>query len=227
MNNLPQSGILFIVPAFNEAATISNVVNELLPFGDVLVVDDGSHDNTVGLARIAGSFTISHACNLGYDAALESGIRWAVDKAYLYAITYDADGQHSPDSIHGFISRLDLGADVVVGIRSRFSRWSEYIFSFYSSVVWSISDPLCGMKAYKLSLLRPLPPLNTYPSVGTELCIRASCLGLSISQVNISARDRKGASRFGNDFFANMRILRALFLAILKTSPLSQFCLHL
>ena len=212
--------LVAIVPALNEAGTIANVVASLRAYGDIIVVDDGSTDDTGDLARAAGAFVVSHAVNRGYDQALESGLLWAAAQGYRYAITLDADGQHSASTISLFTHELEAGADLVIGIRDSRQRWAESLFSLIGKSLWGIDDPLCGMKGYRLDLVRAAGRIDTYSSVGTEFCIRAARSRCQIHQVVVFTSTRIGASRFGAGQRANLKILRAIWLALIRSKTL-------
>jgi hypothetical protein len=108
------------------------------------------------------------------------------------------------------------GADLVIGIRDRYQRVSETIFAKTAKILWDITDPLCGMKAYRLSKLKGIDSMCSYPSIGTELAIRAVRSGWDIRQVAVKTRERNGKSRFGAGLYANWLILRAMFLGLLR-----------
>ena len=107
------------MPALDEARRIRRVVEAVrrqLDAADVLVVDDGSTDDTAGEARAAGAVVAPHATNLGYGAALQTGYRFALRNGYDAVLQLDADGQHDPASIPRLLEALQ-DADVVVGSR--------------------------------------------------------------------------------------------------------------
>jgi hypothetical protein len=81
-------------------------------------------------------------------------------------------------------------------------------------MLWGITDPLCGMKGYRLLKLRDVVDLCSYTSIGTELTIRAVRSNWDIRQVAVKTRDRKDKSRFGSGFFANWLIFRALVIGL-------------
>ncbi|MCB8962608.1 MAG: glycosyltransferase family 2 protein [Ardenticatenales bacterium] len=115
---MPLAPVTVIIPAFNEAASISTVVSDLvgaaLPFiAEIIVIDDGSSDETGRLAEIAGARLVRHRQNRGYGAALKSGIRAAQTE---FVLTYDADGQHRPDQLAALWTAHEA-ADMVVGAR--------------------------------------------------------------------------------------------------------------
>jgi glycosyltransferase involved in cell wall biosynthesis len=122
---------------------------------EVLVVDDGSGDRTAEEAQEAGATVATHAVNLGYGAALQTGYRYALRHGFDRVLQMDADGQHDPSSIRALVDALDGGADVVVG--SRFLHSGSYrppllrrlgmrlfgtIASYYAGM--KLTDPTSG-----------------------------------------------------------------------------------
>jgi glycosyltransferase involved in cell wall biosynthesis len=151
--------LLVVMPAFNEATRIRRTVEEVRGqvTGDVLVVDDGSADQTAEEARRGGARVAVHAVNLGYGAALQTGYRYALRKAYDAVLQLDADGQHDPASIPQLLAALGE-ADVVVG--SRFldggsyrppmvRRMGMWIFGKVATTLSGkrITDPTSGFQA--------------------------------------------------------------------------------
>jgi glycosyltransferase involved in cell wall biosynthesis len=108
-----------IVPAYNEIETVGSVVRAIIASGlPVVVVDDGSNDDTARAAREAGAVVVRLPFNLGVGGALRCGFRWAVANGYDTAIQCDADGQHDPAELHGLIASAErLDAHLLVGTR--------------------------------------------------------------------------------------------------------------
>jgi glycosyltransferase involved in cell wall biosynthesis len=210
---MDRSKVGIVIPALNESATIAGIVEAVKKYGVPIVVDDGSTDNTEDLARQAGGVVVSHELNRGYDAALDSGFKKALEIACEVIITMDADGQHDPSLINRFIERIDAGADVVVGTRSARQRLAEHVFACYTRIRFGIHDPLCGIKAYKISVYRKLGHFDKYGSIGTELMIFAAKNECRIDQIPFEVRDRLGESRFGRVLLGNYKIFRALTLS--------------
>lgn len=113
--------VLAIVPCYNEAGSVGHVVGELktfAPYLDVLVVNDGSADDTARLASGAGAIVVSHIRNLGIGATMRTGMSFALEAGYQYAVQVDGDGQHDPRCIRSLLEPIETGtADVVVGSR--------------------------------------------------------------------------------------------------------------
>lgn len=158
-----------IVPAFHEEKHIAPVVAGIRRHcADVIVVDDGSADETSAKAKEAGAAVVRHPRNLGKGAALNTGFKAAVDKGYGFVITMDADGQHDPEDIPAFVKAFRAGAgDVLVGNRmdrahnmplhrkltNLFMSWllSRFMGQF-------VPDTQCG---YRLIGARALPNMPT------------------------------------------------------------------
>lgn len=114
------SGVWIIVPAFNEAQVIGDVVADLRStFAHVVVVDDGSRDDTGDVALRAGAHVVPHPVNLGQGAAIQTGVEYARHQpgAELFA-TFDADGQHRVKDVLDMLDRISRGdVDLVIGTR--------------------------------------------------------------------------------------------------------------
>jgi len=213
-----------VIPALNESATIGAVVRAAGAHGTCVVVDDGSSDATAALARDAGALVVAHEVNRGYDAALDSGFRAAAQAGCEIIITLDADGQHDPTLLGRFVDAIDAGAAIAVGVRDRRARLAEHVFAWYTQLRWGISDPLCGLKAYRADVYRTLGHFDSYASIGTELMLFGARNGQRIVQIPFPVRERDGAPRFGRRLSANWRILRALALSLWRIPRRSAAC---
>ncbi len=112
--------VAVIIPAFNEATVITSVVRDLIPnLPIVIVVDDGSHDETARRALAAGAHVVHHGVNLGQGAALATGISAALRLPQVkWLVTFDADGQHRLDDALTMLNRARFGdVDIVLGTR--------------------------------------------------------------------------------------------------------------
>lgn len=108
--------IITIIPAYNEEKTIEKVVNGVKKYSDVLVVDDGSSDETSSLAKKAGANVVDHNQNIGKGAAIKTGLDSAINDNYDLMVLLDGDGQHDPRCIPLLLEGMD-GVDVLIGSR--------------------------------------------------------------------------------------------------------------
>jgi len=114
------AGVWIIVPAFNEASVIGDVVADLRAvFDHVVCVDDGSRDDTADVALRAGAHVVSHPVNLGQGAAIQTGVEYARRQpGAAVFVTFDADGQHRVIDVSAMIDRISAGdVDIVIGTR--------------------------------------------------------------------------------------------------------------
>ena len=110
--------VLALIPAYNEAQRISPVIAAALAHLPVLVVDDGSKDETASVAQVAGATVLRQIPNQGKGAALRTGLRWALEHGYDAILTLDADGQHDPAEIPALLAAFTASkADLLIGSR--------------------------------------------------------------------------------------------------------------
>jgi len=112
---------LIIIPAYNESKTIGSVIDDVRKYvssADIAVVNDGSLDDTGGIAERKGVFVLNLPYNLGIGGAVQTGYKFAAEKGYEIAVQVDADGQHPPQAIPALIESVhDDEADMVIGSR--------------------------------------------------------------------------------------------------------------
>lgn len=217
--------VAIVIPAFNEADSIQNVIEELREIVGsniyIVVVNDCSSDETGDIASKSGAITVNLKVNHGYAQAINQGLLYAnsvLDAKYL--VTMDADGQHDPKSVNKMIkSMLTEEHDLIVGYRPEFARFSEKLYGKYFNYKFSIKDPLCGLKAYDAKLYRQYGCFETYDSIGTELLSWSLMEGLRVNQIPINIRDRQNNTpRFGTLWNANKRIVLSLFETIVRVN---------
>lgn len=213
---MDRSRIGIVIPAFNEERSIGNVVRQCCDVGIPIVVDDGSSDRTGEVSTNAGAEIVRHGVNRGYDAALNSGFVRAANLGCDLVVTIDADGQHDPDVLTQFIVLLESGVDVVIGVRNKRQRIAEHCFAYLTKVLYGVSDPLCGLKGYRMSVYHALGHFDSFDSIGTELALFAARNGYRIGQIPIDVRERDGSPRFGRRLHANYKIFRAMLLSLVK-----------
>ena len=141
---------LILIPAFNEAARIGRVlagVRAAEPTADVLVVDDGSADDTAAVARAAGARVVRLPFNLGAGVAAQTGYKLAVRERYACVVQLDADGQHEPADIPALRAVIERGeADVAIG-----SRFLGGIATYRPGAVRRVGMGLFGVLAWMLT----------------------------------------------------------------------------
>ncbi|WEK53054.1 MAG: glycosyltransferase family 2 protein [Candidatus Cohnella colombiensis] len=157
--------LLIIVPAYNEAEGISEVIASIrrqLTGADVLVVNDGSADDTGRLAEEAGALTVHMPINLGIGGAVQTGYRYAYEQGYAYAAQIDGDGQHDPAQLHLLLDALHRsGSDMAVG--SRYIEHQGYQSTFARKL---------GIDLLAKLLTMLLGRQVTDPTSGYRLCSR-------------------------------------------------------
>lgn len=199
-----------IIPALNEAASLKKLLPKIDKIYDVLVVNDGSIDETETVATHNGAFVLNNSQNKGYEHAIGRGLEYASSHSYNKAIVIDADGQHNPTLLSQFFDALDSKTDLVCGDRDKSQRVGEVIFRFFGRVFLGVNDPLCGMRAYSISAYNKIGYFDLNKLVGVEYLIQARKNKFKIINVEISTLERDGRSRFGEGIQTEFRILKAL-----------------
>jgi len=173
--------ILALIPAYNEEERIGKVVNKTLKYCDVIVIDDGSMDDTGKRAEEKGAFVIKHEKNRGKGDALITGFNYALKNNYDIIITLDADGQHDPSEIPNFLKKIDK-YDIIIGARDFKEmpfprRISNTITTFLLSLRThqSIGDSQSGYRLIKTDVLRGLDFKTERFILESELLVRAKC----------------------------------------------------
>ena len=205
-----------IIPAFNEEKTIKKVVESIKKYcKNIIVVDDGSFDNTYQQAKKSGAKVIKLKTNQGYDQALEIGFRYAIQENATSLISMDGDGQHPSDCLPLMISYVeDQKYDLVIGIRKKLPRISEKIFAFITNLRYSIQDITCGMKCYKVSLFQKYKFKNQYNSIGTFLSLISINNGYKFKAIKVPQKKRLDSSRYGTNIYSELKIIWAIIKSI-------------
>ena len=214
--------LAIIIPAFNEAETVSKVIESVSSFGTIIVVDDASTDCTADVARLSGAITVRHENNLGYEQALNTGFERAHALGMDYIITMDADGQHNAVCVEKFALALKENYQLVLGIRPKMQRFSEKVFQLFATAIWGWRDPLCGLKGYSIELYRNVGCFDRYQSAGIELAFIGISNGCNFKQIEISISERLDTPRFASALRANWRILRSLIRILFQKHSLLQ-----
>ena len=220
-----------ILPAKNEAAALAPLLarlRERFPEAELIVVDDGSTDDTAALAQAAGARVVRHPVSLGNGAAVKSGARAATGEVLVFM---DADGQHDPDDIPRLLAKLDEGYDMVVGARDAASQASlgrglaNRLYNRLAGYMTGhrIPDLTSGFRAVRAARFRRflylLPNGFSYPTTITMAFFRC---GYPVAYVPIHAARRIGRSHL-KPWKDGLRFLLIIFKIATLYSPLKLF----
>jgi glycosyltransferase involved in cell wall biosynthesis len=185
-----------LIPVFNEAPYIANVVKGTQPHVEqVVVIDDGSGDGTAQVAQAAGATCLRSDANCGKASALRTGIAFACAQDFTHAITLDGDGQHLPEDIPVMISvAKETGADLVIGARS-FDRARMPRARYYSNTIGSrlasalvgceIRDSQSGFRLFRLDKLRETKLRSRCYELEMEILIKMARSGCTIAHAPV------------------------------------------
>jgi glycosyltransferase involved in cell wall biosynthesis len=188
--------IACVIPAFQAAATIERLVSDIgsvLPGAIVIVVNDGSTDETESVVRRLPVIALTHTTNRGKGAALRTGISAALERGVALVITMDADGQHAAGSIPDLVAAAER-ADIVIGARlrhgtpmppqRRLSNWlSSRLVGLLSGV--RVEDSQSGFRAIRRDVLAAIPLRGSRYELETDLLVRAARRGFRIACVMV------------------------------------------
>src|SRR6266550_3967757 len=196
----PDSKILVAIPALNEGATIGSVVLKARQFAsEVIVVDDGSSDDTAETAAMAGAHVIQHARNLGKGAAIRSAWLYAREYAPEALVLIDGDHQHDPNDIPRLVETILSGkSDLVIGVRwgktSRmpiYRRMGKRALDYATAAAarnGMLTDSQSGYRAFSRQALEALEPTENGLSIESQLLLEAQEQNLRIEEVPIDIR---------------------------------------
>jgi glycosyltransferase involved in cell wall biosynthesis len=230
---------LAIVPAYNEAAAIQATIADLRAHTDfdVLVVDDGSTDETSGRARAVGAQVVRHPFNLGIGGAVQSGYQYAVEHGYEVAVQVDGDGQHDARCIPELLQALEASPDLnmVTGSRflvsengsyrsSRSRRLGIRLFGGILSMIVGqpVTDPTSGFRMVRgrgIELFARDYP-HDYPEVEAVLLLHFHQLRSAEVPVRMRARTSGTSSiNASRSAYYMIKVLLAIFIGLLRARP--------
>lgn len=184
-----------VIPAYNEANTVGNIIKTAKQYSEVIVVDDCSKDDTYNVSKNAGAIVVKHETNQGYGKGLRDGIEEAINQGAEVIVTLDADGQHNPNDIPKLVKEIENGFDVVAG--SRFlggKQWGTWKRMFAVRALAletrvlagvTITDIQSGFRAYRAEVLKNVKISDFGMGVSVEVPIKAKRLGYKFKEVPI------------------------------------------
>lgn len=190
--------VVAVIPAFNEAGTIADVVRGLRgQVSHVLVVSDGSTDDTAARARAAGADVLELRANGGKGTAIRAGLARILSEPYTHVLFLDGDMQHRPAEAARLIAAAErTGADLVVGER-QFSRDQMPASRYHANRIGSralswfvgapVGDTQCGFRVCRLEALRDLPLRARGYDVETEMLVKLRRRGATLTSVPVTA----------------------------------------
>jgi glycosyltransferase involved in cell wall biosynthesis len=228
---------LVIIPAFNEEQNLGAVLQGLLGIGiaaDILVVNDGSLDNTAEVAARYPVTVISHPYNLGYGAALQTGYKYAVEKGYDYVLQFDADGQHSPTDLLLIMAELEKGdADILMGSRYleggtafKSGAMKKLAVRFFRGLIRlftgvKITDPTTGLRGLSKNVFQYYSVRDRFPAdfPDADILIQMILRKYRIREVPAHMRIREAGESMHaglKPILYMMKIMLAIFVVLLQ-----------
>lgn len=194
--------VVACVPAFNEEGTIAKVVVRARRHSDVVVVvDDGSTDDTAPIAKALGSEVVSHRARMGYGAAIRSCFKAASAMGADVLVTLDADGQHNPDEMPTLLAPIrDGSADIVIGTRFSNAQISGEMPRYRAAGVRALTslmdatsntqltDAQCGFRAYNRNAIERISPTEQGMGVSAEILMKSLEEKLRVLEVPVTVR---------------------------------------
>jgi glycosyltransferase involved in cell wall biosynthesis len=234
MNHKLDNDLVIIIPAYNEASRVASTIAGIRKFtdADVIVVSDGSTDNTVNEASEAGATVVELPFNLGYGAALQTGFKYALKMGYRFAVQMDADGQHDPSAIQSLIEPVIKG-EVDVTIGSRFLRRGDYkapflrrigmsFFAFIASIFTGkrVTDPTSGFQALNSKVMK-FYASDAYPVdyPDADVIIMLHRRGIRLSEIPVAMKRSVGKVSMHSGlkpFYYTFKMLLSILVTLLR-----------
>jgi glycosyltransferase involved in cell wall biosynthesis len=224
MTELPERSWV-VIPAYREARVIRGVVERVHALCPrIVVVDDGSGDETGAEARVGGATVLTHVVNLGQGAALQTGIDYALLQGAAYIFTFDADGQHDPDSLRTMAETMRAsGADVVLG--SRLLGRTEAMPALRRAVLrlavaftrahsgLAVSDTHNGLRLFTRDAARRIRITQPRMAHASEILAQIGSLRLRFAEAPVTVRYTEYSLAKGQKISGMFRVLLDIFYA--------------
>jgi glycosyltransferase involved in cell wall biosynthesis len=217
---------LVLIPAYNASLTISELIENTSKFVDkssIVVIDDGSKDQTFEIAKNAGAMVLKHERNRGKGEALKTGFKYAQRKDHDALITMDADLQHDPSSIKNFLQKANENInDIIIGTRDinlkkmPLARWlTNNLCSVILSILSGqrVRDSQSGYRLISTQVLKKVKLKAKKYDLESEILVKAGRAGFKIDSVPIRTIYR-GSKSFINPFVDTGRFIKVMWRSI-------------
>ncbi len=222
--------VLFVIPAYNEGENIEKVLKEIkrdAEFADIIVVNDGSSDNTSSIVSKMKVNCIDMVYNVGYAMAVQTGIKYAYQNDYDYVITMDADGQHIAKEALKLLEEAKKGeSDIIIGSRylvdtgypcPLFRRIGTKIFEGLIKLFChkKVADPLSGFQCLNKKVIKLYAKKGEYPEYpDANLVIDMLYKGYKIKEVPVSMRLREAGESMHGGIIKPIKYMISMFYTI-------------
>ena len=233
MRKTAHNRTLAVIPCCNEEANIANVILKTKRFvNQVLVVDDGSIDETKKIAQEAGATVISHKKNKGKGAAIRTGFQYALDNDFDYVVTIDGDGQHNPLEIPALLENvMNNGHDISIGYRvgsntemPSWRRVGKRVLDYTTSMGTGgfVTDSQCGFRAFNKKAVETIAPKlkGDAFSVESEQLIKAHEFGLKVANTNVTCKYNDLETSTKNPASHGLSVLAYVLWVVAEQHPL-------
>jgi glycosyltransferase involved in cell wall biosynthesis len=212
---------LIIIPAFSEELTISKVVQNAKIYGDVLVINDASQDNTQYEAMNAGALILNNKSNIGYDKSIMLGLKHAIENEYDLVVSIDADNEFKSENIKYLFENLKEGIDLIMGTRpsKNISRYIEKKVINLCDKKFGVEDIFCGMKGYRVNSLKEIGvhnTLNEIDFIGIYPSLELLKIGKPFKNHSVKMNELRKNSRFYKNFSSYLKVIKIYFRILFK-----------
>ena len=224
--------VLIIIPVYNESENILKVIEELKKENssyDILIVNDGSTDNTLNVLEGQDVKIVNNTFNMGYSHSIQLGIKYAYKYMYDYGILFDGDNQHIASYIPDLLNEAaDNKSDLVIGSRYLNKGYKQYFFRLLGTKIFSviikicchkkISDPLSGMQCLNRKTMKYYATMENFPNyVDANLLIDLLLKKYKISEVPVKMRQRENGISMHSGIIKPIRYMLSMLYIIVIT----------
>ena len=226
-----RNDIFVVVPAYNEEKTVSTIIEGIASEGyNVLLVNDGSKDNTLNLAIESKRkcpdkiFIVSHVINRGLGAALKTGMVASLNKGAKFVLTFDADGQHEISDIAKVVEPLQNGeADACIGARPLkdmpiSKSFANFVMNFLTLIFYgrNVKDSQSGLRAFTADAASQINIVSSGYAVSSEFIKEISDKNLRLAEVTITTIYTPETQHKGTDAIVGLKILFKMILDLFR-----------